>query len=644
MKKVYVAVACVLLIAVMILIGAAMRPADVPDHDDGNSEIVQQTNTSSVTTKETFYIDIPIAPVDPSNAQTRPVPPDIQGNGPGHDVRPMPSLTPTDNTVATNPATNPTISINDTSDMDFDIKDEDKTPDTSNPGINVDVSDDDLTEETDNGNMFYITQGGTYTFTGVNEDVMLTVDAPGEKVQIILNGVTIRNSNGPAVYVRSADKLTITLADGTVNTLSDGASYSIVDSESTLDGAVFSKGDLTINGNGKLVVNGNYKHGIVSKDDLVIVSGTLDVKSASAGLVGKDCVKISDGTVTVNAGSDGIKSDNTEDAALGYIYLTGGKITVTSGNDAVQAQTALKIDNVNLTVTAGGGSGNSLTSSTESFKGLKAGSDMYITGGTFNINSKDDCIHSNGTITVSGGEYTLSSGDDGIHADTDLAISGSATRMKITKSYEGIEATNVVIAGGDISIVATDDGINAAGGNNSGSSGGGFMRPGQGGFSSSSGSIQIAGGKIHIQMNGDGLDANGTLSISGGAVTVSGAISGDTAILDFDSTGTISGGTFIGTGATGMAQNFSTSSTQGAALIKTGNQSAGTTVTLKNSSGTVLATYTADRAYSCVIVSVPGMAKGGSYTLTAGSYSVTFTMSSNVYSTGGSSGGPGGRW
>lgn len=107
----------------------------------------------------------------------------------------------------------------------------------------------------------------------------------------------------------------------------------------------------------------------------------------------------------------------------------------------------------------------------------------------------------------------MSSGDDGVYADTDLAISGSATKLTINKSYEGIEATNVVITGGTISLVATDDGINAAGGNNS-SSTPGNKRPGMGSFSSSNGSIKILGGTIYIKMSGDGIDANGTLSIT----------------------------------------------------------------------------------------------------------------------------------
>ncbi len=545
---------------------------------------------------------------------------------------------PTETTSVTDSSNS--VSKADTSGMDFSFSEEDTTTETTSSGKTVDVSNN--TTTTSSGkNLYNITSGGTYTLSGNITDTMVTVDADNADVTIILSGATIKNSKGPAIYVRSADKVTITLASGTTNTISDGSSYSITDSDSTLDAAIFSKADLTINGSGTLNLTGNYKHGIVSKDDLIISSGTVKVTANNVGLSGKDCVKINSGNITINAGSDGIRSDNTEDTSRGYVYLYGGTVNITSGNDGIQAETVINIENVNLTITAGGGSSSNLSSSSESYKGLKATSDIYITGGTFNINSKDDCIHSNGTITISGGTYTMSSGDDGVHADTDLAISGSATKLTINKSYEGIEATNVVISGGNISIVASDDGINAAGGNNSTSSSG---RPGMGSFSSSNGSIKISGGTIYIKMSGDGLDANGTLAITGGSITVSGANSGDTAILDFDSTGTISGGTFIGTGASGMAQNFSSSSTQGVIMVKTSG-SAGTRIKLTDSSGNELVTYTADQSFSCVIISCSGLTKGNTYTLTVGSSTTSITMHSTVYSSSGSgnSGNMGGR-
>ena len=535
--------------------------------------------------------------------------------------------------------TDSSITTANTSGMDFSFDESDTTATAPESGKTVEVTEG-TTKTTSTGEQTYnITAGGTYTLSGTITDTMVTVDANNADVNIILNGATIKNSNGPAIYVRKADKVTITLAEGTTNTLSDGSSYSITDSDSTLDAAIFSKADLTINGSGTLALSGNYKHGIVSKDDLIISSGTLKVTASKVGLNGKDCVKINSGDITIHAGSDGIRSDNDEDASKGYVYLYGGTVNITAGNDGIQAETVVNIENVDLTAKAGGGSSASLTTSDESYKGIKAVSDIYISGGTFHIDSLDDCIHSNGTITISGGSYTLSSGDDGVHADTDLAISGSATKLSVTKSYEGIEATNLLISDGNISVVASDDGLNAAGGNDTAAA----NRPGMGSFSASTGKIVISGGTLHIKANSDGLDANGSLSITGGTITVIGPIQGDTSILDFDATGTISGGTFIGAGASSnMAQNFSASSTQGTIMVTTGTQAAGTLIQLTDASGNVLISYTAEQPFACVILSHPSITQGSTYTLTAGSFSTEITMTSTVYGNSRGMGGHGG--
>ncbi len=528
------------------------------------------------------------------------------------------------------------VSVPDVSEPSSDASSETPSePTASEPTVST-------SDENTELNVHTITSGGTYAYSGVIADTMITVDAADENVYIILDGVTVNNSNGPALFVRAAKNVYITVADGTVNTLSDGVSYVIEDSGSTLDGAIFSKSDLIIDGNGTLKINGNYKHGIVSKDDLKIEAGNIEVTSAKVGLNGKDSVKIYGGEVSVTAGSDGIRSDNAEDTAKGYVSIYGGKLDIIAGNDGIQAETSILIEDGEINIKSGGGSSTSLSNSDESYKGIKATTNIDISGGKITVNSQDDSIHSNATINITGGSIELSSGDDGIHADTDLNVSGSSTEITVLKSYEGLEATNISISDGTVDITASDDGLNAAGGNDSSSSGsmGGF-RPGQGSFSSSNGSIKISGGTVHIAANGDCLDANGTLSITGGFVTAGANISGDTAILDFDSSGTISGGVFVGYGASGMSQNFSTSSTQGVIMLKISQQSADTAITLKDSNGNVLLSKTADRAYTCVIISCADIVKGDTYTVTAGSVSKTVTMSSTVY---GSSNGGGGRF
>lgn len=529
----------------------------------------------------------------------------------------------------------------DTSGMEFYFEEADTVASDSEDAAALNINSG-TSSTTDSGvQTYFISSGGTYTLTGEINDIMVTVDADNADVNLILDGATINNSNGPAIYIRSADNVTLTLAEGSTNTLSDGYTYSITDSDSTLDAAIFSKADLTINGTGTLNLTGNYKHGIVSKDDLIISSGTLNITAEKVGLNGKDCVKINSGNMTISAGSDGIRSDNDEDSSRGYVYLYGGSIQIDAGNDGVQAETVINMENVDLHITAGGGSSASLSSSEESYKGMKAGSDIYITGGYFEIDSLDDCIHSNGTITIADGVYVLSSGDDGVHADTDLSVSGSGTVLSILKSYEGMEATNLLISGGTIDIVASDDGLNAAGGNDSSGMGG---RHGMGNFSSSTGKIVVSGGEIKIYASGDGLDANGTISVTGGNMTVVGPTTGDTAILDFDTTGTISGGTFIGVGSANMAQNFSSSSTQGTMLVKTGTQSAGTVIYLEDSAGNMLLSYTAEQSFACVILSHPSIVQGNTYTLTIGSSSMSIIMNSTVYSDTGNTGGMGGNY
>ena len=274
-------------------------------------------------------------------------------------------------------------------------------------------------------------------------------------------------------------------------------------------------------------------------------------------------------------------------------------------------------------------------SDSTSMKGLKAGTDLLISGGTFQIDSADDSVHANGSLTLEDGMFTVATGDDGFHAENTLTVKGGT--VTITESYEGLEAQHIKISGGDITLTASDDGLNAAGGvDQSGMGGrddGQFVNtaaggpggaPGGGfGGANSNGSIVISGGKLNITASGDGIDANGSLEITGGHTIVCGPTQGDTATLDFDKTGTITGGTFIGTGAAGMAQTFS-SSGQGVISVRAGNIAANTQITLADESGNVLISHTPALGYNVVILSSPQLQKGQTYTLTVG------TQTSNV--------------
>ena len=519
-----------------------------------------------------------------------------------------------------------------------------------------------------NGSTVVIKEEATYVISG-SLNGMLVVDAPETaKVQLVFNGVDITSETSAALYIPEADKVFVTLADGTTNTLANGGTFTAID-DNSIDGALFSRQDLTLNGSGSLTVTSPAGHGIVCKDDLVITSGTYAVNSASHGLDANDSVRVAEANITIDAGKDAIHCENSDDTAKGFIYISGGTIKAEAEGDGIAASAYMQIIGGTIDLTVGGGSengskahsdnfgefkggghgggspggmgpGNSQTTGTEenstSMKGLKAAYSMMISGGKITVNSADDAIHSDNSLIINGGTFALASGDDAIHAEDTLTV--TAGKIDISESYEGLEALHIDVQGGDIKLVASDDGLNAAGGTDqSGTTGGrdGMFGGGPGGMGggrpgsisgNSGGSITVSGGNLYINSSGDGLDANGTLEISGGYTVVTGPTQGDTATLDYDTSGIITGGTFIGTGAFGMAQTFSDSG-QGVVAVSVGNQAAGTQIVLKDKDGNTVLEHTPELNFAVVILSSPDLVKGEAYTITVGSKSGEFKAS-----------------
>ena len=523
-----------------------------------------------------------------------------------------------------------------------------------------------------NGSTVIIKEEATYVISG-SLNGMLVVDAPDSaKLQLVLNGVDITSETSAALYILEADKVFITLAEGTNNTLTNGGSFTAID-DNIIDGALFSKQDLTLNGSGSLTVTSPAGHGIVCKDDLVITGGTYVVNSASHGLDANDSVRISDANITIDAGKDAIHCGNSDDTTKGFIYISGGTIKAEAEGDGIAASAYMQIEGGSVDLLVGGGSengtkehsdnfggfmgggpggmggwpgqngfGNSQNTTSDesstSMKGLKAANSVLISSGNITINSADDAIHSDVSLSINGGTFTIASGDDAIHAEDTLTV--TAGNIDISECYEGLEALHIDVRGGDIKLVASDDGLNAAGGTDqSGTEGGrdgmfgggpggmGGGRPGGGGFGgmsgNSNGSIKVSGGNLYINSSGDGMDANGTLEISDGYTVVVGPTQGDTATLDYDKSGIITGGTFIGTGSTMMAQSFSDSE-QGVIALQVGNRSAGTEIVLKDSAGKVIVSRVPELDFAVVILSTPEMVKGETYTIMIGSDSGEF--------------------
>jgi len=432
----------------------------------------------------------------------------------------------------------------------------------------------------ENGNIT-ITSVGSYIISGTLTDGSIKVNC-SEKgtVRLILNGASISSSSTAPVVVEETKKVLVTLADGTTNTITDKTRQSVDDED--FSSAVYSKADLVFNGSGTLNVNAGYRNGIKSTDDLKVVSGTFNITSNEDGIIGKDLLGIKDGKFTIKSGSDGMKSTYDTDTSKGNIVITGGEFDITASNDG---------------------------------------------------------IHCNEDILISGGNLTISSGDDGVHADDNLQVDGGTIDIK--KCYEGLEGVHITLNDGDISIVASDDGINAADGSSSSGMGMGGFGGGQASSSDSSVLLTINGGNIFVNAGGDGLDSNGNIVMNGGNVTVLGPTSdGDTA-LDFDGAFTINGGVLMAFGSSGMLET-PTSAQNGCCIVTTlGTVSANSAFSLMDSSGNVIMSYTPTKNYASAIVYSSDIKNGSTYTVTAGSTTQSITVNSNV-TTNGVSGGFGG--
>jgi len=508
------------------------------------------------------------------------------------------------------------------------------------------------------GTAVTITQEGTYILRGSARNGSVTVSAPKDaKVQLVLDGVDLSCEDDAPIRVLQADKVFLTLAPNSQNSLANGGSFT-GGVENGVDAVVYSKEDLTLNGSGSLCITSPAGHGIACKDGLTITGGTYEITTSAHGISGKDSVCICAATVTIAAGKDGIQAEHDEDAALGYVYILDGMYHIDAQGDGISASSWLQIDGGTYEILTGGGylngedhvsdnwgnmggrpggmggggrpGGRSAATDTaedsSSIKGLKAGTDLFLNGGSFSIDSADDGIHSDGNVAVAGGVFLVSSGDDAVHAEDTLSVSGGD--ITISHSYEGLEGLNIAVSGGKISITSSDDGINAAGGTDASGFGGNRNDPFGGGFGmggASNGSITVSGGETFIFAGGDGIDSNGSLTMSGGKLTIHGPTTGDTAVLDYDTTATISGGTFIGTGAMMMAQTFSASENQGLISVSVGgNVPAGTQITLTDAGGNTVLTVTPDQNFAIVILSTPQIVKGDNYTVTIGTASGTF--------------------
>lgn len=431
-----------------------------------------------------------------------------------------------------------------------------------------------------------IKEAGSYLLRGSYNGSIRIEAAEDAKVQLILDNVTLKQTGTAAIYGKTADKIFLTMAEGSSNQIINTGEFQAID-DNNIDGAIFSKCDLTLNGNGTLTVSSEKGHGIVSKDDLKITSGTYVVTAGDHGISGKDSIRILDGKLTITCVEDGLHSGNDEDADKGYVYIAGGTITILADDDGIHGE-----------------------------------SRVLIAGGTIDVQKCEEGIEA-AIVEIAGGDIQVSASDDGINATDGSGDSfgfGGGQNFKGGQGFYGSQGNE-----GNTNSSKEEDTNREKTSN-----------------SITNVYLLISGGKVVVDAKGDGLDSNGAIYVTGGEIYVNGPENSGNGALDYDGKAEITGGTLIAIGSNGMAMNFS-NSTQGSALVTlSSTHNAGETVQLTDSKGNVIVNLTASRKFATVLVSSPLMKQGETYTLTAGSESKEFTLEQLLYGQSNGFGGMGG--
>ncbi len=539
-----------------------------------------------------------------------------------------------------------------------------------------------------------ITSAGCYLLSGNFDGQVLVEASPNDKVQLVLDGFSVTYGDASPILCESADKLVITLAEGSENSVNDtGSGYIDVeegeeDPNTRTGGAIHAKCAMTINGSGSLAVKSTYHHGIFTKKTLKIVGGTISVEAEGDALKGKNAVAIKDGNITLDAGGDGIQCTEETNTEHGYIWIEGGSLTLSAEGDGLDASRCLLIRGGKIDVTTTGtdrklyeADGSTENGGTGGFggmgrpgmgggsysqdgyevnsdgyykitsKGLQSGGLLEITGGTVKVVSTGHAVKADGDLLIVGDDTKLEvtayceayrANSKGLSADSNLTIAGGD--VVVHYAYEGIEASgSLTICGGSARVLeAVDDGLNVG-------------TVGQ--------TITVSGGYLFVNASGDGIDSNGNVVVSGGTVLVAGPTNSGNGALDCGDGGyeiRVDGGVLIAYGASGMAEAPSSNSAQCSISYNTSLQSGRLFYILDGDGNAVVAVKLLKNAQN-IVVSSPGLEVGSSYTLYlggsaegvgedglvsgtvgGGSALVEVTLGSTVTSNGGMGGQPGG--
>lgn len=567
------------------------------------------------------------------------------------------SVTATD-TAASRSSFSTNVKSGEKLDVDTHYSEQDLSWDTSSETA-IDLSNPTATDGvTVEDGTLTITKAGTYKLSGEYQGQIKVETADSDAVRLVLDNANITNSSGAALNVVNADEVILYSASGTTNTISDGADYTAT-GEDDPDAVVYSKADLTIAGEGTLKVSGNHEDGIHTSDGLVIASGTLEVNAANTGIKGKDYVDILGGTINVTAQQDGIKSTNDTDEGQGWTRLSNGTVTVNAGDDGFKASRVVEISGGSLTVE-------------QSDEGIEA-QYINVSGGDVNVTSEDDGM--NASLKTSDSESTDSSASTSDTANqqqnnqqqgslpggqqngasnqqqqgtgqpqppamsgtsqggtSQNGTSGTAQQQNNTQNQGNQNMGQPpAMPGGNAQDGTSQNGTTSTGQQGMGQPPQGGMPGGGGGtFEVVDAAINVSGGNITVNAEGDGIDSNGVTTLSGGTLIVNGPSQGGNAALDTNGDLLINGATVLSGSTADMFEAPSTNSTSG--YLKLTNSSGfeqGSTVQVADSSGKVVANYKVTKSnVQLVLVSSSSIVKGQSYTV----YTTTSAVDSNAAS------------
>lgn len=431
---------------------------------------------------------------------------------------------------------------------------------------------------------------------------------------------------------------------------------------------------------GTIIINAEEKDGIHANNTIKILGGDITITAKGDGIQAEEDVVIEGGEIDIT--TTGTVTDNRGGQQGGFGGNMGGKgnrnrqTQTTNGESAEQAQSEMMPQdgmpmgrgepqdgttmpqgegnmtppegmgnmqpqgNGNMTPPEGEGNmtggfgqpmGDAQSAETEdtssSTRGIKAETDITISGGSIKINSNDDAIHCAATVTINGGELNLTSNSGkGISSHGDFVINDGV--LTVNKATEGLESkANFTVNGGIISVTSSDDGFNAGG-------------TGARDVGADSGhDLVINGGTIYVNASADGLDANGSIVINGGDITVDGPTNSGNGALDSGAGITVNGGTLIALGASGMAEAPGNNSTQPSFRLNTSsNFNSGTPITITNAKGEVIYSYTAVKSGNSIVFSSDKLTVGETYTVKVGEEELSVTLTSVSTGNGGSGG------